>query len=184
MADTSPSEQPSVDTKESSRPSVRTPAQLEALQKARIKAAEVRAKNTELRRKERDLVNAQLEENRRLREESIQREHAERFQTKDEASAEEEGAEEEVVYQKKPKRKRRVVVVQDSSTPWEFPPPPLIRDFSVKKHGGDAPQNQKRCARLRGCPSAARNGRAVVGFSGAWHAPDWSRWCQKFRQHG
>ena len=31
----------------------RTPAQLEALQKARVKAAEVRAKNTELRRKER-----------------------------------------------------------------------------------------------------------------------------------
>ena len=120
MADTSPSEQPSVDTKESSRPSFRTPAQLEALQKARIKAAEVRAKNTELRRKERDLVNAQLEDNRRLREESIQREHAERFQTKDEASAEEEGAEEEVVYQKKPKRKRRVVVVQDSSSEEEI----------------------------------------------------------------
>ena len=77
MADTTPSEQPSVDTKESSRPSARTPAQLEALQKARVKAAEVRAKNTELRRKERDLVNAQLEENRRLREESIQREYAE-----------------------------------------------------------------------------------------------------------
>ena len=71
-----------------------------------------------------------------------------------------------------------------SLTLWEFPPPPLIRDFSVKKHGGDAPQNQKRCARLRGCPSAARKGRAGVGFSGAWHAPDWSRWCQKFRQHG
>ena len=90
MADTTPSEQPSVDTKGSSRPSARTPAQLEALQKARVKAAEVRAKNTELRRKERDLVNAQLEENRRLREESIQREHAERFQNKDEAPAEEE----------------------------------------------------------------------------------------------
>ena len=116
MADTTASEQPSLDTKESSRPSARTPAQLEALQKARNKAAEVRAKNTELRRKERDLVNAQMEENRRLREASIQREHAERFQTKEEAPAEEEGAEdEEVVYQKKPKRKRRVVVVQDSS---------------------------------------------------------------------
>ena len=121
MADTTPSEQPSVDTKESSRPSARTPAQLEALQKARVKAAEVRAKNTELRRKERDLVNAQLEENRRLREGSIQREHAERFQTKEEAPAEEEGAEEEeVVYQKKPKRKRRVVVVQDSSSEEEI----------------------------------------------------------------
>ena len=109
-----------MDTKESSRPSARTPAQLEALQKARVKAAEVRAKNTELRRKERDLVNAQLEENRRLREESIQREHAERFQTKDEAPAEEGAEKEEVVYQKKPKRKRRVVVVQDSSSEEEI----------------------------------------------------------------
>ena len=121
MADTSPSEQPSVDTKESSRPSARTPAQLEALQRARAKAAEVRAKNPELRRKERDLVNAQLEENRRLREESIQREHAERFQTKEETPAEQDEVEEdEVVYQKKPKRKRRVVVVQDSSSEEEI----------------------------------------------------------------
>ena len=48
MTDTTPSEQPSVEPKESSRPVTRTPAQLEALQKARVKAAEVRAKNTEL----------------------------------------------------------------------------------------------------------------------------------------
>ena len=80
----------------------RTPAQLEALQKARVKAAGVRAKNTELRRKERELVNAQLEEKRRLREESIQREHAERFQSKEDGDTEQEEAEEEeVVYQKK-----------------------------------------------------------------------------------
>ena len=107
-----------MDTKESSRPSARTPAQLEALQRARAKAAEVRAKNTELRRKERELVNAQLEENRRLREESIQREHAKRFSAKEDstvADAVADDEEEEVVYQKKPKRKRRVVVVQDSS---------------------------------------------------------------------
>ena len=51
----------------------RSPAQLEALQKARVKAAEVRAKNTELRRKEREVVSAQLAENRRVREETIQR---------------------------------------------------------------------------------------------------------------
>ena len=69
------------------RPSVRTPAQVEALQKARLKAAEVRAKNTELRRKERELINAQLEDKRRLREESIQREHAERFQAKEDGTA-------------------------------------------------------------------------------------------------
>ena len=135
MADTTSSEQPYVEpAKESSRPSARTPAQLEALQRARAKAAEVRAKNTELRRKERDLVNAQLEENRRLREESIQREHAERFQTKDEAPAEEEGAEEEeVVYQKKPKRKRRVVVVQDSSSEEEIE----VKLPKQKKSGAD-----------------------------------------------
>lgn len=117
MTDTTPSEQLSVEPKESSRHMTRTPAQLEALQKARVKAAEVRAKNTELRRKERELVNAQLEESRRLREESIQREHAERFQTKEETRAEqdEEAEADEVVYQKRPIRKRRVVVVQDSS---------------------------------------------------------------------
>ena len=34
----------------------RSAAQLEALSKARVKAAEVRAKNTELRRKEREVV--------------------------------------------------------------------------------------------------------------------------------
>ena len=114
-------ERPPVPAQETTKKE-RTPAQLEALQRARAKAAEVRAKNTELRRKERELVNAQLEENRRLREESIQREHAERFQTKEDAPAEEEeGAEEEeVVYQKKPKRKRRVVVVQDSSSEEEI----------------------------------------------------------------
>ena len=93
---------------------------MEALQKARVKAAEVRAKNTELRRKERELINAQLEDKRRLREESIQREHAERFQAKEDSTAVEQeettaADDEEIVYLKKPKRKRRVVVVQDSS---------------------------------------------------------------------
>ena len=120
-------EQPTVAVQETTKRE-RTPAQLEALQRARAKAAEVRAKNTELRRKERELVNAQLEENRRLREESIQREHAERFRSKEDTAAEVEqqeesvanDTEEEVVYQKKPKRKRRVVVVQDSSSEEEI----------------------------------------------------------------
>ena len=76
-------EQPTVAVQETTKRE-RTPAQLEALQRARAKAAEVRAKNTELRRKERELVNAQLEEKRRLREETIQREHAERFHAKEE----------------------------------------------------------------------------------------------------
>jgi len=117
-------EQPTVAVQETTKRE-RTPAQLEALQRARAKAAEVRAKNTELRRKERELVNAQLEEKRRLREETIQREHAERFHAKEEenttpAAAVDETEEEEVVYQKKPKRKRRVVVVQDSSSEEEI----------------------------------------------------------------
>ena len=112
-------EQPTVAVQETTKRE-RTPAQLEALQRARAKAAEVRAKNTELRRKERELVNAQLEEKRRLREESIQREHAERFQSKEDGATEQEAEEEEVVYQKKPKRKRRVVVVQDSSSEEEI----------------------------------------------------------------
>ena len=100
-----------------------------------------RAKNTELRRKERELVNAQLEENRRLREESIQREHAERFRSKEDTATEVEqqeesvanDTEEEVVYQKKPKRKRRVVVVQDSSSEEEIE----VKLPKQKKSGAD-----------------------------------------------
>ena len=132
-------EQPTVAVQETTKRE-RTPAQLEALQRARAKAAEVRAKNTELRRKERELVNAQLEEKRRLREETIQREHAERFHAKEEentapaAAADDEQEEEEVVYQKKPKRKRRVVVVQDSSSEEEI-------EVKLPKPKKDAPQS-------------------------------------------
>ena len=89
--------------------------------------------------KERELVNAHLEENRRLREESIQREHAERFRSKEDTAAEVEqqevsvanDTEEEVVYQKKPKRKRRMVVVQDSSSEEE-----IEVKLSKQKKGG------------------------------------------------
>jgi len=132
-------EQPTVAVQETTKRE-RTPAQLEALQRARAKAAEVRAKNTELRRKERELVNAQLEEKRRLREETIQREHAERFNAKEEentahgAAADDEQEEEEVVYQKKPKRKRRVVVVQDSSSEEEI-------EVKLPNPKKDAPQS-------------------------------------------
>ena len=99
----------------------RSSAQLEALSKARVKAAEVRAKNTELRRKEREVVSAQLAENRRMREESIEKEHAAKFsKPPEEPSPPDEDPpkheeEEEIVYEKKPKKKRRVVVVQNSS---------------------------------------------------------------------
>ena len=98
---------------------------MEALAKARVKAAEVRAKNTELRKKEREVVNAQLAENRRLREENIEREHAAKFSSKPvqeeepvsdlQPTAPPNSPEEEVIYEKKPKKKRRVVVVQNSS---------------------------------------------------------------------
>ena len=131
MADTTPSEQPSVDTKESSRPSARTPAQLEALQRARAKAAEVRAKNTELRRKERELVNAQLEENRRLREQSIQREHAERFRSKEDTAAE---VEQQTIAGDEP---------QPTPPPGDGPQqisPPATRPSSPENAAGDEPQ--------------------------------------------
>ena len=105
----------------------RSAAQLEALSKARVKAAEVRAKNTELRKKEREVVSAQLAENRRMREESIEREHAAKFNSnppEDEPASDRQPTappeEEEVVYQKKPKKKRRVVVVQESSSEEEI----------------------------------------------------------------
>ena len=68
-------------------------------------------------------------------------------------------------------------------SPREFPGPPHIRDFSVKKHGGRAVQNEKRCARLRECPSVAVGGRIGVGFAGAWRAPDRPLWSRKGRQH-
>ena len=97
----------------------RSSAQLEALSKARVKAAEVRAKNTELRKKEREVVSAQLAENRRLREENIEREHAAKFSKPEEPASSEappkHEEEEEIVYERKPKKKRRVVVVQQSS---------------------------------------------------------------------
>ena len=98
----------------------RSSAQLEALSKARVKAAEVRAKNTELRRKEREVVSAQLAANRRLREENIEREHAAKFSKPEQPAPPDEAPpkheeEEEIVYEKKPKKKRRVVVVQQSS---------------------------------------------------------------------
>lgn len=114
----------------------RTPAQIESLARARQKAAEVRAKNTALRRKERELVNAQLAETRRLREETIEREHAERFHPKDTQSDEapvtsqEEETGKEVVYQKKP-QKRRVVVVQQQSSATGLDTRPIETDNRI-----------------------------------------------------
>jgi len=94
----------------------RTPAQMEALERARIKAAEVRARNTELRRKEREVVNAQLQENRRIREEKIQQEYQERFAQKE---VEEEATEDSCDHSCEPKQKKKkkvVVVRQESSS--------------------------------------------------------------------
>ena len=53
----------------------RTPAQIEALQRARVKAAEVRAKNKELRDKQKEIHRAALEKTRRENSERIQREY-------------------------------------------------------------------------------------------------------------
>ena len=92
----------------------RSAAQLQSLAKARVKAAEVRAKNTELRRKEREVVSAQLAENRRMREESIEREQAAIFNSNPreeepasdhQPTAPPNSPEEEVVYEKKPRRR-------------------------------------------------------------------------------
>jgi len=94
----------------------RTPAQMEALERARIKAVEVRARNTELRRKEREVVNAQLQENRRIREEKIQQEYQERFAQKEveEMEATEDSCDHSC--EPKQKKKKKVVVVRQESS--------------------------------------------------------------------
>ena len=92
-----------------------------------LEVVELEAKRHRVREHEREKKGKgdAEEEKRRLREETIQREHAERFNAKEEentapAAAADDEQEEEVVYQKKPKRKRRVVVVQDSSSEEEI----------------------------------------------------------------
>ena len=109
----------------------RTPAQIEALQRARIKALEVRQRNKELRDKQKEIDRAAVEQTKRQNSERIQREYEclvsttrqeERGRQVQEPSLipaqEEEEVEEEVVYQKKEKkpRKKRVIVVQQSSS--------------------------------------------------------------------
>ena len=109
----------------------RTPAQMEALQKARMKALEVRQRNKELRDKQREIDRVAIEQTKKQNSERIQREYESLVSAKQQedkgtelrklsliSAQQEEELEEEVVYQKKEKRprKKRVIVVQQSSS--------------------------------------------------------------------
>jgi hypothetical protein len=107
--------------------STRTDAQLAALAKARLKAAEVRAQNAEVRRKQTEADRLAAEELKRQRVEQADRElkamqtpteppEAEADSKSPEAEADDE-AEEEIQYirRKRPTRKRRVIVQEESS---------------------------------------------------------------------
>ena len=101
---------------------------MEALQRARIKALEVRQKNKELRDKQREIDRIAVEQTKKQNSERIQREYdslVSATQQEDKGrepssipARQEEEVEEEVVYQRKEKkpRKKRVIVVQQSSS--------------------------------------------------------------------
>ena len=93
----------------------RTAAQLEALNRARVKAAEVRQQNKALRDKQKEIERAAVEKTKKEHSERVQREYDALKQEKEEESRQEEEEVEEVV-QKKPRKKKRVVVVQESSS--------------------------------------------------------------------
>ena len=95
----------------------RTPAQMEALQRARIKALEVRQKHEELRDKQKEIDRAAVEQTKRQNSERIQREYESLVSATQQEDAEmeprkpssipaqqEEEVEEEVLYQKKEKK--------------------------------------------------------------------------------
>ena len=109
----------------------RTSAQMEALQRARVKALEVRQRNKELRDKQKEIDRAAVEQTKRQNSERIQREYESLVSATQQEhkgrevqepslipAQEEEEVEEEVVYQKKEKKPRtkRVIVVQQSSS--------------------------------------------------------------------
>ena len=100
----------------------RTPAQIDALNRARIKAQEVRSQNKSLRDKQKEIDKTAMEEVKRAKVEKIEKEYTAIKQQPKEPVSEppppEDEEEEEVVYQKtekKPKKKKRIVVVQASS---------------------------------------------------------------------
>ena len=98
----------------------RTPAQIDALNRARIKAHEVRSQNKSLRDKQKEIDKTAMEEIKRAKVEKIEKEYSAIKQQPKEPVSEpppEDEEEEEVVYQKKEKKakKKRIVVVQASS---------------------------------------------------------------------
>ena len=115
--------------KETKEKPKRTEAQIRALELARKKANEVRAKNAEDRKKSREIERAAVDKTKRENSERIQREY-EALHKKEEVKQEEE----EIVYEKAPKKKRSVVVVQqtdssDSEVEVKLPklkPPPKV----------------------------------------------------------
>tara|TARA_Y100000385_G_C13008241_1_gene600463 strand:- start:478 stop:945 length:468 start_codon:yes stop_codon:yes gene_type:complete len=97
----------------------RSLAQMEALNRARVKAQEVRRANADLKLKEKVIAKAEKEQ----KASEINRKYQE--VAKATAAPEEPaptppevqvGEEEEIVYEKAPKKKRRVVVVQESDS--------------------------------------------------------------------
>ena len=85
---------------------------------ARAKAQEVRARNTELRRKEREIVAKQLESNRLKREAAINSEHSQMSEVAQPVDEKEEDV--EYVYQTKPKKKKKIIVVEQSDSEEEL----------------------------------------------------------------
>lgn len=98
----------------------RTPAQIDALNRARMKAQQVRSENKSLRDKQKEIDKTAMEEVKRAKVEKIEKEYTAIKQQPKESVSEPpppEDEEEEVVYQKKEKKakKKRIVVVQASS---------------------------------------------------------------------
>ena len=115
-----------VQTSEAVRPP-RSALQIEALNRARVKAQEVRRQNAEIKAKEKAIAKSERDQkvseiNRRF-EETQKKTETPPPETPPEIQPVPEEEEEEIVYQKAPKRppkKRRVVVVQESSSDEEI----------------------------------------------------------------
>ena len=113
------SEEPQQLTQDTPLKKERSPAQIEALNRARLKAAEVRASNKDLRIKQREIDKNAMEAIKKQKVERIEQQYSALKQAKEPSVDEppEEDVEEEIVYQKKEKKpkKKRIVVVQQSS---------------------------------------------------------------------
>lgn len=98
----------------------RTPAQLEHLRLAREKALQVRKANAELKKKEREVDRAELEQKKKARVDAVETAYKQLKGVEPKAEENDAGDEEEeveYVYEKKPKKKKkRVVVVQQTDS--------------------------------------------------------------------